>query len=623
MKKNKIKNTYHLIFAAIIVQVTLLLIVTCGKKEVEPIVAKAGKTTIPLSEFRERYQFTPHILQTQNQMRNRRNAVASLLGEKVLVEEAYRRNLEDDEKYKAYVEQMKKEAIVEALFDHEISATIEISEQEVKQGYIKSQSKLDLQVLTFDSLQQANDARRQIEAGKSLNQVKREFQTDTFISADSVLTLPMRWGQAHPALEDIAYSLKPHEVSQPIFVDGTYFILKLINKTSQVLLTEADYLRNEPSIRKTIRQRKRTEKFHGYMKTLMQGKEVKVSHEIFGLVAGELEKVYPIRKRDTDIETARIFRDSTLEALQQRELADYLNEPFARFDDGSTWTVRDFIQKLSIGPYRLSYNSKKAFRNSLSRAVKSMVEFESLAQKGKELGLDDTYYVEYQTKMWSDSYLAQELRQAIIDTISVSDEEVEYFYSKNKNNYAGPAMVNLQEILVDDKNLAYKLYERIQSGEDIGSLARKYNTREISLKRDGVTGYFSVSALGKVGEVAQNLNIGDIGGPVETESNQYSVFKLLDKREAGPLSLEEVRNDVKRDALTDKRIRAIDNFLTQLADKYSIEVNPSVLDTLQTTDTGMLVLKQHYYNRPAAPFVTPLNKSYSWQNLMDKVYPFN
>ena len=98
------------------------------------------------------------------------------------------------------------------------------------------------------------------------------------------------------------------------------------------------------------------------------------------------------------------------------------------------------------------------------------------------------------------------------------------------------------------------------------------------------------------------------------------VFKLLAKREAGPLHLRRF-GPKKKNALKDKRIRAIDNFLIHLADKYNIEVNQTVLDTVQTTDIGMLVLKQHYYKRTAAPFVTPLNNSYLWQNLMDDVYP--
>jgi len=622
MKKFEYKNTYLSLFAAILAHsVLLMFFVTCAKKEPEPHVARAGKTTIPLSEFRDRYQFTPHILQTRDKFQNRRNAVASMLGEKLLAEEAYHRNMDEDTKYKLYVDQMQKEAMVEALFDHEISSTIEITEQEIKQGYIRSQSDLTLQVLSFDSLQAAQNARSMIETGKSLNAVRREFQTETFISADSVLTLPMKWGQAHPALEDAAYTLGLNQVSQPIYADGAYFILKLIDKKSNVFLSEADYQREKPSIQKTIRQRKRTQKFYNYMKTLMKDKEVKVSHQMFDLVASELEKVYPIGRDRAADDSTQIFRESTLEALQKRELSDIINEPFARFEDGSVWTVQDFIIKLSLGPYKINYKSKNAFRNSVSRAIKSMVEFESLAQKGQELGLDQSYYVHYQTKMWADSYLALALRQSIIDTITVSDAEVQAFYHSHQNNYTGPAMVNIQEILVDNKKLADELYQRILAGEDIGALARAYNTRELSKNKAGISGYFAASALGKIGEAALSLKIGDISKPVVTETGEYSVFKILDKRDAGPLSLEHVKTDVKKDALQEKRLRAIDNFLIHLADKYHIEVNETVMDTLQTIDTGMLVLKQHYYKRQAAPFVTPLNNSYQWQNLMGTVYP--
>lgn len=159
------------------------------------------------------------------------------------------------------------------------------------------------------------------------------------------------------------------------------------------------------------------------------------------------------------------------------------------------------------------------------------------------IGLDKSYYVQYQTKMWGDSYLGQLMRQNIIDTIFVSGEEVKYFYEKHKSNYSGPEMVKLHEILVNNEALAHENYRRIKNGEDIRKLTRKYNKREISIKTDGVMDYSKTSALGEIGEAARDLNIGDISGPVKTKNNQYSVFKLLDKREAGPLPLNKVWKD--------------------------------------------------------------------------------
>ena len=595
------------------------LISFCSKEPPEPIIARAGKTTLPYSEFRDRYEMTPHIMMTSNKEKNKRRVLAALLGEKLLVEEAYKRDLDDREKFRTFVEEMQKEAIVEKLFETEIASKIKISDDEIKQGFIRSQSKLSLKVLTFDSLKQAQEAKKLIDAGTPLDLVKQKFQTETFISADSVLTIDMEWGEAHPKLEDAAYSLKPNEVSQPISVNGKYFILKLVNRKTNIFITEGDYVNKAPSIRKKIRQRKRTAMFNQYIRSLMKQKTVRVSHEIFDLVATELEKIYGIDDSLSRRKTPK--KDLSPRALQSSDLADHLNDPFARFNDGTIWTVEKFIKKLSVGPYRLNYKSRKAFRNSLRLAVRRMVEFETMAKKGKKLGLDKTYYVQYQTKMWGDSYLGQLMRNTIVDTVSISDEEVQKYYSLHPKKYQRPEMINLHEILVDDAKLAQQIYQRIKNGEDIGKLARKYNKRQISQKTNGITGYFLPSAFGNVGEAAKKLNIGDIGGPVKTKNNQYSVFKVLDKKEASPPPLRQIWNRVRQDALVEKQWQVLDDFLVKLTDNYDVEVNHAVLDTLTTYDLNMLVLKKHYANRTAAPFVTPLHKSPRWLGKMTEIYP--
>lgn len=84
----------------------LFFIVSCSKKEPEIFIARVGKTNIPLSEFRDRYEFTPHILQTQNMEQNKRNVFISLTGEKILADEAYHWGLNKNEKFKTYSEQM-------------------------------------------------------------------------------------------------------------------------------------------------------------------------------------------------------------------------------------------------------------------------------------------------------------------------------------------------------------------------------------------------------------------------------------------------------------------------------------------------------------------------------------
>jgi len=619
MKENLIRMKNYLLLKINSVLILSLIASSCSKKTPEPIVAKAGETTISVSEFRDRFELTPHINQSPDVERNKRNVLISLLGEKLLVEEAHKIDLEKSEKFLVYSDQMKKEAIVEKLIDQEIASKIEVSNEEVKQGFVRSQIKLDFQVLTFDTEEQAFNAKREIDAGVSFVQVKRNYQTDTFISADSVITIQMKWGEAHPNLEEVAYSLNKNEVAEPVFADGRYYILKLINRTSAVFLTEGDFVNKAPSIKKTIKRRKRTQMLAQYMQGIMEKKKVRVSHQVFVMVAGALEKIYGIKENisNPDQQLPEVSTDS----LQHNsDIADHLKDTFARFEDGSTWTIGDFIKKLSVGPYPLKKASRIVFLKNLRSIIKRMIELETLAKQGRAANLDKTYFVQYQTKMWEDSYLGQLMRQQIIDTVTVTDAEIEYYYQKNINNYTRPTMVKLHEILVDDLSQAKHILQRIKNGEDMSNLARHYNKRQISIKTNGVMGYFKPAALGKVGDVAIQLEKGELAGPIKTEKNQYSVFKLLDKIEAGSLPLKAAWDDVKRDALSEKRLRTMDSYLIQLADKYKVELDKSVIDTMQMNDINMLILKQHYANRTAAPIITPLHKSYRWQNYMNKIY---
>ena len=98
-------------------------------------------------------------------------------------------------------------------------------------------------------------------------------------------------------------------------------------------------------------------------------------------------------------------------------------------------------------------------------------------------------------------------------------------------------------------------------------------------------------------------------------------FKLIDKKEKGVMPLDEVYGEVKKQALENKRNRELDKYLIQFSKKYSLELYPAVYDTIQTHDLSMLVVKRHYPNRLYAPPVTPLFKSFRWQNKMDKVFP--
>jgi hypothetical protein len=573
------------------------------------VVAKVGDTVITPEEFHQRYEFTPQILQSQDKERNKRNFLLSFLGEKIFAHEAYKRDYQQAEKFQVYSTQMENEAIVEKLFEDEVISQIEVTEDELKQAYLKSKQELKLQVLNFESEQTATRAHELILSGKSMRDTKQLLQTQNFISADSVLTLSLRWGEAHPLIEDVAYALDLNEISSPIEVQGIHFIVKLIAKSDAIFMTEADFFNNIPKLKRTIRSRKSEALYDDYLRSVMKDVKLNVSHEVFDFVANELERMY-------DIDDRKIPGEAGPESYYlPGSLHDHLDDTFARFDDGTIWTIGEFVKRLSLGPYPLNDKSSKSFRAGLRRSIRRMAEFESLAEKGRDLGLQNSEYVKNQTRMWRDSYAASIMKASIVDTVKISDEAVRYFYDKNPSKYHRPEMLKLDEIRVSNARLARKLHRDIQAGADISQLAKRH-PGEVST---GISGYFTKQALGVIGDIASGMKPGQLAEPVKTNDDDYSIFRLVDRLAEGPVPFEEVANEVRSDALAQLRERTLDEYLMRFTDQTDIEVNTAVYDTIQTYDINMLVIKKHFPNRLAAPLLEPTHQFHRWRKAMDNI----
>ena len=589
----------------------LSILPDCSRKSREPVVAKVGDTVITPEEFHQRYEFTPQLLQSKDRERNKRNFLLSFLGEKIFAHEAYRRDYQQAEKFQVYSTQMENEAIVEKLFEDEVISQIEVTEDELKQAYFKSKQELRLQVLNFESEETASRAHEMIRSGKSMRDTKQLLQTQNFISADSVLTLSLRWGEAHPLIEDVAYALELNEISAPVEVQGINFIVKLIAKNDAIFMTEADYFNSIPELKRTIRSRKSESLYDDYLRSVMKDVKLNVSHEVFEFVASELERMY-------DIDDRKVPENAGPESYYlPGSLHDHLDDTFARFDDGTIWTIGDFVKKLSLGPYPLNDKSSKSFRSGLRGAIRRMAEFESLAQKGRDLGLQNSEYVQSQTRMWRDSYAASIMKASILDTVKISDEAIRYFYDKNPSKYHRPEMLKLDEIRVSNARLAGKLHRDIQAGANMSQLAKRYPD-DVST---GVSGYFTKQALGVIGEIASGMKPGQLAEPVRTDDNDYSIFKLVDRLAEGPVPFEDVAEEVRSDALAQLRERTLDEYLMRFTEQTDIEINTAVYDTIQTYDINMLVIKKHFPNRLAAPLLEPTHQFHRWRNTMDNIIP--
>ena len=99
--------------------------------------------------------------------------------------------------------------------------------------------------------------------------------------------------------------------------------------------------------------------------------------------------------------------------------------------------------------------------------------------------------------------------------------------------------------------------------------------------------------MGEIGQIAKNLSVGDIYGPIEIE-DKYVIFKLIDKQEDSiklPKEFNEIKAELKKELKGQKISNKMIENTVKLANKYGVTVNEKLLFNLPTTNYNMMVYR--------------------------------
>ncbi len=173
--------------------------------------------------------------------------------------------------------------------------------------------------------------------------------------------------------------------------------------------------------------------------------------------------------------------------------------------------------------------------------------------------------------------------QAVNAKADVGDEELLTFYRGNKFMYQRPKTYRASHILIKvDPSLvgaereefvvkAQELATKAKAGEDFYNLAY-YNSDEDTKFVGGDIGYFhSGQTVKEFEDAVQEMEPGDIVGPVETISG-FHVIKLTDVQEARLLEFDEVKSKIKKTIEDKRRQQLFDEWMTDLKSQVTTEI---------------------------------------------------
>lgn len=547
-------------------------------------VARVGNLSIDDQEFLERYEMTPGF------NRHRKSTIESqkieflfsLIAEKLWALEAIDRGMDTTEVIKFTTESFTKMFVRDALFKKEIQEISQATDEEILDGYYKSMSKLYVNFLFSDDLEEINFLHKLLNDGISFDSILAESDE----KAEQPTPIEIVFGQMDESVEEILFNLKVNEYTKPILTPDGWYIFKLVNRSEQLMSGNTSKEDVMKTVKKTLEARKMIDNQKEFYAEFFRDKKVEINPELFETLARNISTLFEYKKKNYQIKENELINLETPDILKMEEVfgSKLLNSNFILLDEDPI-TFGEYLRMLIFDGYHASDYKLNFIRASLDSRVRRDVEKELLYREGKERGYDNLPEVKREIETWRENYLFQALKAQYGDSVQVSEEEVySYYQTRHKPEFI-PMQVNIVEILTDSLETVQTIFNELNLGKDFKDLCRQYNKREWTKKTGGEYGLFPTSMHGDIGRIASTMNIGDIYGPLELKEG-YSIFKLIDKQEQKTIPaepFEKFKEKYKQELTYQKLHKKMTDFTYNLSVKYGVSLNLNLLEEIKVT----------------------------------------
>jgi parvulin-like peptidyl-prolyl isomerase len=259
------------------------------------------------------------------------------------------------------------------------------------------------------------------------------------------------------------------------------------------------------------------------------------------------------------------------------------------------------------------------FQQIQQSALTFLVQLQELEQKAKELGVDVTdkqvadRLGQLEKQLGGEKNLKaqakaqgltlQDVRDVVVrpqllsegiykkvtKDVKVSDKDVQDYYKKNIKLYQQPESRDVRHILVSNRALANKLYDRIKAGANFAALAKKYSKDPGSRAQGGKLTIVKGQTAGPFDQTAFLIEKGQVSRPVKTQYGWHIIQALSDVKPARTTPLKDVKKAIKQQLLQqrqrDKWTKWINDTRKEYAKKVHYQVGYAPPTTSSATTT--------------------------------------
>lgn len=214
--------------------ILILLFMVCGKRSADdPVIARVGDAVLRSQEMRRKMAWEGMRPEQISEYVDR------WVNRELLVQEARRQNLDQDENLRWELDLVEKEFLVQKLLEQTFARSVQITDGEIeayyeknKEMYLVTEDEVRASHVLTETREEANLAHQEITAGMEIADVARERSVGSFRDRGGDLGF-FRRGDTIAEIERVAFALREGSVSRVFQSSHGFHIIKVVKKRRQ------------------------------------------------------------------------------------------------------------------------------------------------------------------------------------------------------------------------------------------------------------------------------------------------------------------------------------------------------------------------------------------------------
>lgn len=546
---------------------SLAFVLACAKNEGK-IVAKVGDRKITVDELEEEYQKASRlIIQGRSELDRKKDALDKLVRDQVVILGAYKEGLNNEVENDTNVQKKKNEVLLNELYKKEILGKSKVSESEINEQYQKTKEEIHAWHILVETEAQADSIYQQLKGGADFAQLAKEKSIDPSARNNAGDLGFFGWGKMLPEFQEAAFKLKDGEISRPVKTMYGWHVIKLVERRT----VEQPPLEKAKDMIRAKLERDRTQKrLREYFEELKKKVNFKLDEKALNLLMSKKTEVPP----DT-LGLKRMGEELDINKFTDEEKAMNL----FTYKGGQT-TVGAFVEQFNEMPpmYRPKLDDKEKIGQIAFQSIIQNILLEVVRDQDLEKTKD---FKESWRKLVEQEMVKRMRSEVILKGVGITDQEIQSYYDRHPDRFEKPAEVHIKEILVKTEEEANDILKQLKKGTDFDKLAEEKTIRTNVKNNGGDLGSFNRPRYPELFDAAFPLKDGELKGPIKFTDRQfgesYAVIKLIEKKEATKTPLEEVKDQVTRQARAEKDNQIYNQWIDQQKARLSIQINEEVL----------------------------------------------